>query len=180
MKSPLALALLTVFLVGCGPNSKPVASETKSVSETSEKNRIVEKGFSWVPPEGWTVKENPMATSMAMANYKIAVGEFKDGFGENINVVNEPASGSLQQYLEAATKALKGAAKDFKLGEGLTTESGLQVVSCEFVLGTIRERQFYVDLGDSKLVFTYAQLKDAPVGDARILPSIKSIRKEAR
>ena len=99
-RSTLALALCLSLAACSKPSSTaaPTASSptgTAAVAQADEPGRFHGKGFSYLPPQGWALKEIPGLTN------KVALATPADGFAPNLNVVDEEFGGSPDEYLEA-------------------------------------------------------------------------------
>jgi hypothetical protein len=77
----------------------------------AESRRNVEQigGFSFVPPEGWDVRTVPGL------KYKVVVGPVRDNLPANINIVDEPFKGSLDDYAKATVTAAQARFKKFRV-----------------------------------------------------------------
>lgn len=93
-------------------------------AQPEEGRRHTEKagGFSFVPPDGWTVREFP-----GLKN-KIVVGPARDGFAPNINVVEEAFPGTADAYIKATIPTLKQVFKEVRIEASgpFETKSGLK------------------------------------------------------
>jgi hypothetical protein len=100
------LIVLSALTLSCAI----VASPTRA----DEPTRYVESagGFSFVPPEGWVLRE------FRGAKYKVVIGPVTANFAANINVVGESFAGSLDAYVKTSittlTQAIKGAGSSSK------------------------------------------------------------------
>jgi hypothetical protein len=96
----LACALTAILAVSC----KKAAPQHQTAGD--EPSRYRAAGFSYVPPQGWEVRDFPGL------KYKIAAAAPADGFAPNLNVVDEAFAGSLDTYvslnLQNLAKALPG------------------------------------------------------------------------
>jgi len=116
-------------------------------------------GFSFCPPQGWTVRNLPGL------KYSIVAGPASKGFAPNINVVDETAGMSLTAYVDANKKMLSKAFKSYKeLGKReFKTTSGLKgtrLVIQSDQNGTLLRQAFYffAGTGDNKFVVTCSAL----------------------
>lgn len=100
------------------------AQESDRKTPATDENRHVEKdgGFSFVPPEGWTVREFPGQ------KYQIVFGPAENQFAANINVVEEPYRGTVDNYLKATKELLPKAIKKYQLikQEPFQTAAGIK------------------------------------------------------
>jgi hypothetical protein len=93
-------------------------------AETGKRHNEAAGGFSFCPPKGWTEREFPGF------KYKIFTGPVTESFAANINVVDEAASGSLEDYVKGNAQAISRAFKAFKkLSQSeFKTDSGVKGV----------------------------------------------------
>jgi hypothetical protein len=138
----ILLAVLPLFAADVGKRHKETAG-----------------GFSFCPPEGWTIQSFPGM------KYSIAAGPAANGFAPNINVVDETADVSLPAYVDASKKMLSKAFKDYKeLGKReFKTTAGLKGTSLIIQSnqnGTQLRQAFYffAGTGDKKFVVTCSSL----------------------
>ena len=100
----------------------PLVASGAWAAQPQEGRRHTEKagGFSFVVPEGWTVRDFPGL------KYKIVVGPARDGFAANMNVVDEAFRGSIDDYLKATLASMKQVFKDVQIEENgpFETKSG--------------------------------------------------------
>jgi hypothetical protein len=102
-----------------------------------------EGGFSYDPPTGWALKSIPGF------EYKFAVGPEVDGFSPNINVVEEPFSGSVDAYMVEAKKTLSqilGGNLSILSEEKFTTEDGLEGLRMVSVAGHSLDEKYFEGL----------------------------------
>ena len=87
------------------------AQEADRKEAATDESRHVEKdgGFSFVAPEGWTVREFPGQ------KYQIVFGPVENQFASNINVVEEAYTGTVDNYLKATKELLPKAIKKYRL-----------------------------------------------------------------
>ena len=93
--------------VGCGtffPQAKP-----KDEAQDARRQREPAGGFSYVPPEGWTVKDFPGL------KYKILHTTPVDQFAPNLNVMDENWQGTLEEYGKQNLASMKKLFPGFQL-----------------------------------------------------------------
>jgi hypothetical protein len=156
------------------------AEETQA---TGESGRLTEEegGFSFVPPEGWAIIEIPGL------KFRTAAGPSSDGFAPNINIVDEPFGGSLDEYSEINITTMEQVFEDFDLisEEDFETDDGERAVR---IAGenvqqgdTLRQTYYLFDAGDTKLVVTCSRLADAQEeADAACDESMETFQIEPR
>lgn len=204
----LTMVLLAAFLAACGSeptpdgqqaetapgkqSARPSPPETRAAEATSTESgasggseRIYEKegGFSYVPPERWRVREFPGL------EYKVAGGIRSDRFTPNINVVDVPYGGPLdEEFVEANIETMRRifhgfrivAWDDFRTDEG---EHGIRLVTEQRIAdGTkLRQTQYLFDGGSRKIVVTCSRLADKQQAvDAACDESMKTFRIESQ
>jgi hypothetical protein len=149
--SCVLLALLVAGSVARGWADQP--DEKKRHTETGG-------GFSFIPPDGWTVKEFPGL------KFKIAVGPAAAEFAPNINVVDEADDGKLDDYVKRNVAALQ---KVFKKGrlvkqEQFKTAAGLEsarvIFEHEQQGKLLRQTFYFFDKGKTKFVVTCTALAE--------------------
>ena len=128
-------------------------------ADVGKRHRETAGGFSFCPPQGWTLKSFPGM------KYSIAAGSPSNGFAPNINVVDEAAEMSLAAYVDANKKMLSKAFKSYKeVGKSeFKTNSGLKGTRLiiENDQGGTMLRQtfnFFSGTGDKKFVVTCSAL----------------------
>jgi|SRR6185503_10522830 hypothetical protein len=91
-------------------------------AEVGKRHREAAGGFSFCPPQGWTMQNIPGL------KYSIAAGPVANGFAPNINVVDEKAGLTLNDYVDTNKKLLAKSFKGYKeLGKSeFKTTSGLK------------------------------------------------------
>lgn len=103
----LSLVLITSLLAVCGSG---LDSFGGSDSDSSDDRHYEEDGgFSLVPPSGWELREFPGL------KYKIFTGTPVDGFAPNLNIVDEPFRGSLDEYVRSNIVTLERLLPDFEI-----------------------------------------------------------------
>lgn len=115
------LATIVIFL----PAAIPVmAQEAAEKPAPAEEKRHIDKdgGFSFVPPEGWAVREFPGL------KYKLVFAPAENQFAANINVVDEAYTGTVTDYIKATQDVLPKAIKKFRLikREEFQTTAGIK------------------------------------------------------
>jgi hypothetical protein len=130
-----------------------------SAADIGKRHKEAAGGFSFCPPQGWTVRALPGM------KYSIAAGPASKGFAPNINVVDETADVSLADYVDASKKMLSKAFKGYKeVGKReFKTTSGLKgtrLVIQSDQNGTLLKQTFYffAGTGDKKFVVTCSAL----------------------
>ncbi|MBN1977869.1 MAG: hypothetical protein JW918_10740 [Anaerolineae bacterium] len=119
-----------------------------------------EGGFSYVPPSGWQVVDAPGL------KYKVARGTPTGDFTPNLNVVDEPFSGSLDDFVTASLASFKEFLKDVRIvsQEDFVTdegERGVKVVIEDTQQDVELYQVFYIfDAGAKKIMVTYTRLAD--------------------
>ncbi|WP_165229996.1 DcrB-related protein [Aquisphaera insulae] len=149
--------LMLVCVVSVASSSPWAAAQ-----QADESRRLKDEAgkFSFVPPPKWTTRSFPGA------KYQIVHGPPKDGFAPNINVIDEPFGGSMEQYAKASLATLEKALPEFKLKEQreFKTKSGLQGVRLvsESAQNKMHLRQtFYLfGRGEKKYVVTCSALAE--------------------
>lgn len=118
--------------------------------------------FSFNPPEGWEFKDRPGMY------YEVAKAAPKDGFAQNITVVDVVFEGSIEEFLELAIpNMIKMLPSYIELDRRVfVSDSGLRAIkiSGTFNLGSDRFHQsiFVFEKGRAKFVVTASSLeKDA-------------------
>jgi hypothetical protein len=145
--------------------------------EDSRRHAESEGGFSFIAPAGWGIQDFPGL------KYKIAVGPAVMGFAPNINVVDEPFTGSLDSYVEESLATLRRVFTKFRLlkQDGFTTTDGLQgarMVVEDEQGGRMLRHSFYIfSQGETKLVVTCTA--PAESGD-ELAPTFEAIMKTFR
>jgi hypothetical protein len=130
--------------------------------DDEEARRHTEKagGFSFSPPANWTVREFPGL------KYKVVVGPVRASFASNINVVDEPFKGTLDDYVKANIGAMRMRFKKFKLedqGDFKTTSGlrGARLVTESEQGGRLLRQTFYIfGTADTKYVVTCSTLAE--------------------
>ncbi len=140
----------------------PLAGTGAAGADDAEARRHTEKagGFSFVPPENWTVRDFPGL------KYKVVVGPVRSAFASNINVVDEVYKGSLDAYEKASIAAMQARLEKFAIkdrGEFKTT-SGLKgarlVAQSEQGGRLLRQTFYFFGNGDKKYVATCSTVAD--------------------
>lgn len=129
-KAPsLGLASCAAFLCllsACSARAEGTRPESDQVGEkkaAAEGNRHTEAGhFSYVPPTDWTVRD------FAGMKFKICVGQPKNNFAPNLNVVDEAAAVEMADYRKATAADMPKILKEFKLLSDVDfkTDAGIQ------------------------------------------------------
>jgi hypothetical protein len=146
--------------------------------------RHVEKagGFSFVPPEDFTLKELPGM------KYKAAIGPPADGFAPNIVFVEEAHKGTLAEYVEANKKGLKMTFKNYKevLEKNIKTDGGAECAILRIQRDengkALRQTFYFLEASpERKIVATSSTLASGAAKWEPILEaSVKTFRLEKR
>ena len=186
----LILAFCVIMIAACGPSPEAIATQTPTaapqptdtpVPATSSPERHYEPsgGFSYIPPAGWE-----LATSSGIA-YKTVLGPQQDDFTANITIVDEPFSGSLEEYVSSSLENMKAFFPGFRLvgQEEFQPEegpAGVQMVTENVQSGRALRQTFYIfDAGAKKLVVTCTRLAETGEElDAMCAESVKTLRIE--
>lgn len=192
------LVLLTFLTIGCRrhdspentadkrqqtePSPKRGIENGKEAARAEERRRHTEAagGFSFIPPEGWQVRDFPGR------KFKIVVGPAAAGFAANINIVDESFDGSLEDYVKANLNALPKAFKKYRLlkQESFVTAVGLPgaraIVEDEQNNRLLRQAFYFFSKKNTKFTITCSALAEegdefAPVFEA----SMKTFRFDA-
>jgi len=122
-------------------------------ADVGKRHKETAGGFSYCPPEGWTIRTLPGM------KYSIVAGSASKGFAPNINVVDESAEMALAAYVDANKKILSKAFKGYKeLGKReFKTTSGLKGARLLIQSdqdGTLVRQAFYffAGTGDKKFI----------------------------
>jgi hypothetical protein len=180
------IAFLTVLVLcgaavaACGPTAAPLPSATPMAQPPASPTAIrqatpspeaaaryyePEGGFSYVPPAGWALVDG--SSSLA---YNVVRGPLQDGFQPNLNVVDEPFGGSLEEYVAASLENMRGFFNGFRLVSQDVFQpeegpAGASLVVENVQSGrALRQIFFFFDAGARKVVVTGTQL--AGVGNA--------------
>ena len=153
-RSSLSKSLILVAILLCAVPAR--------ADDSGEARRHVEPlgGFSFIPPDGWQVREFPGM------KYKIAHGRPVDGFAPNINVVDEPFPGSLDEYAKANLVAMAKAFKDFRVisqetFETTSGEPGVRIIYEATQNGLLLRQSFHCfGKDDMKFVVTCSTLAE--------------------
>lgn len=176
MNRKLILLSLIVLLAAVG-----VAQEARSNRYTEP-----EGGFSYVPPKGWVLRR------VAIGKYKFASSQPIDGFAPNINVIDEFAVASLDDYVNSQMQGLPKryeqlGLKNFKVlrqSKFVTNQklTGIKTVTQSTGNGKTIRQTFYFFEGknNKKFVVTCSVPEDAGESFDKIFDdSIKSFRTDA-
>jgi hypothetical protein len=144
--------LLTSLAVGCGHKA--------SDNNADDPRRHVEAtgGFSFVPPDGWDMRDVPGR------KFKAAVGPSAAAFAPNINIVDEQFNGSLDAYVKGNLADLRKAFRRFRLvqQDDFKTTAGEQsarlVIEYEQDGKLLRQTFYFFANGDTKFVVTCTTL----------------------
>jgi hypothetical protein len=182
----LFLAFCAVLATGCGASPEDVTPPTDTpapaATPTDDPDRHYEPagGFSYIPPEGWEIAEPSSGTA-----YKVARSQSGEDFAPNLTMVDEPFSGSLEEYVSLSIDnigqffdALQVIGRDpFELDEG---SSGVRVATENMQRGLALHQIFYFfDLGAKKLVVTCTRLAESGEDvDAACDASVRTFRFE--
>jgi hypothetical protein len=169
------LIVLSALTLSCAI----VASPTRA----DEPARYVESagGFSFVPPEGWVLRE------FRGAKYKVVIGPVTANFAANINVVGESFAGSLDAYVKTSittlTQAIKGARivkqDDLKTADGLAARR--LIVEDEQNGKELRQVIYFFGKGENKFVATCSAAREAgTTSDADFEKAMKTFRFEKK
>jgi hypothetical protein len=134
----------------------------QSLSELSKADRYYEEegGFSYIPPDGWTIKEVPGN------KYKFVFGPLTGNYSPNINFIPEDYSGSIDRYVDDSLKSLNQIFKDAKIISKTTfiTDSGNSgfkiIIDNKFNDLLLQQTLFLIDGGNKKFAITYSRLRD--------------------
>ncbi len=195
MRCWIWVVLLVLPIIGCrrhdssdipgdrrppaGPSPEQRIENGKEALNSDEGRRHTEAagGFSFIPPEGWKVRDFPGW------KFKVAVGPVAAGFASNINIVDESFDGSLEDYVKASLNALSKALKKYRLlnQDSFVTTAGLKgarlIVEDEQNNQLLRQTFYIFSKKNTKFTVTCSVLaeegdKFAPVFDA----SLKTFR----
>jgi hypothetical protein len=115
--------------------------------------------FSYIPPEGWSIRELPGL------KYKVAAGLNKNQFTANLSFVDEAFPGSLAQYVAQNETAMQKGFEAYKLLSKVPFDAanGLKgtkvVVTDKQGVRMLRQVFYFFDLGRSrKMVATCSML----------------------
>jgi hypothetical protein len=154
----IVVCVVSLALGGCG---KKDAGPARRLHEK-------EGGFSYDPPEGWKIVEFPGL------KYRISHRDPVGGFAANINVVDEVAPLSLEEYVDANVETMGNAFADMKLlgRTALETEDGepsVKLVTERHSEGALlRQTYYFFDGGRRKFVVTCT----APASDGASLDPV--------
>ena len=147
----------------------------------AERHSEKEGGFSFEVPEGWELR------SLPGFKYKFAVGPLENGFAPNINVVDEPFPGGLDEYVKINLENIQNVYKDFKIGrrEEFVTESGVPGVRVfadnNGLAKPIRQVLYFFDGGATKYVSACSSVAEAGEKyDSTFEAALKSFRLEEK
>jgi hypothetical protein len=97
--------------------------------------------FTYAFPSDWSIRDYPGM------KYKIAVGEVKDNFAQNINVVDEAFGGTMEEYVSATKGLLEQYFVEYKIlkEESFANDEGLNSwkIVVENLQQKIRVRQYF-------------------------------------
>lgn len=134
-------------------------------------------GFSFDPPQGWQEVQFPGL------KYKVSCGPTESEFAPNINVVDEPFSGTLTAYIDLNIENMKKMFTDFTIveREDFDTEDGLSATRLitENKQHSRRLRQTFCFFGNSarKYVVTCTVLAEGGKAmDGLFAESMKTFR----
>jgi len=127
-------------------------------------------GFSYVAPEGWTIKEFPGL------KFKMVAGPAADGFAPQVIFADESHQGTLDAFATASKEMLAKAFENFKLLKEEKLQSGKNnvvklVAECTQQGKSVRQTFYLCENGADKLVVTCTALaadavKHEPAFDA--------------
>ena len=144
-------------------------------------------GFSFCPPDGWTIEEQ------AGEKYKLMFGTVANGFRPNINIKEQTNGLTVAEYADLAQKLILSKENVEKLGatsmqavgrSAFVTTSGLPglkfIIQTEFKGLLIRSIQYYFELqGGRKVIVTCTGLvADKETLDPALDRSLKTFRME--
>ncbi len=116
--------IMAATLAAINTGTSVNAQDATGKEQPAEEKRHVEKegGYSFVPPEGWTVREFPGL------KYQLAIGPAENQFASNINVVDEVYMGTVENYIKATKELLPKAIKKYRVlkQEPFKTASGIK------------------------------------------------------
>lgn len=146
------------------PSKTPTFTPTSSPTVTPEPGRHYEEegGFSYNPPDSWTIGEIPGFV------YKAFSGLESEVTGANILALDEAFEGPLEGYVEANIITLESVFDPIEIIEQreFSTASGL--AGFKLVVDTVqqglslRQIMYFFDAGERKLLLVCSRLADAP------------------
>jgi hypothetical protein len=135
------------------------AAPTDGDDDEARRHREKDGGFSFVPPA------DRRAQNITGLKYKV-VGAVRERFACNINVVDEPFQGTVDEYVKANISALKERLAKFKVHEQgeFKTTSGLRgvrlVTESEQGRRLLRQTFYFFGTPDAKYVVTCSTLAE--------------------
>lgn len=144
------------------PPAPPAASQpTSEPASTDDPNRHFEPegGYSFVPPDGWSVQELPGL------KFKVAVGPASEEFAPNINFVDDAFAGTLEEYVQSNIVTMESIFQDLRILEisefvPNAGSAAVRVATENTQQGLLLRQVFYIfqAAGDSFLVGTCSRL----------------------
>ena len=167
----LALGLCVALMANCSPSPtptptpRPTATPAPTATPVDSPDRHYEPsgGFSYVPPSGWELVES------SSIQYKVAREPEAGDFAGNINVVDEPFSGSLDAYVTTSVENMSAyfeGLRQISQDEFQPTEGppGVRLVVENVQGGRILHQVFYF-FGASERKFVFACTRLAGAGE---------------
>jgi hypothetical protein len=189
--SLLVLSFCVVLTLACGlspeavttqaPTAAPRPTDTLAPATMSpDRHYEASGGFSYIPPAGWELVES------SRGEYKVVRGPEADGFAPNITIVDEPFSGSLEEYVSSSLENMGDfftelqliSQEEFDPDEG---PAGVRIVTENVQSGRALHQTYYLfDAGAKKLVITCTRLAGAGEEmDAACEAGVKTLRIES-
>jgi hypothetical protein len=139
-----------------------LAASQVGTARGGEEKRYTEAagGFSFVPPEGWNVRE------FGGLKYKIVHGPAAAGFAPNINVTDETYEGTVDAYAKANQATLQRVFKNFRLVkmENFQTAGKMQgvrmIIENDQMDKKLRQTFYFFAKGNRKYVITCSALAE--------------------
>jgi hypothetical protein len=172
----IVLILVAATAVGCRAKSAPGGTSAQQVDDT-RRHQEPAGGFSFVPPKDWQVRDFPGL------KYKVVAGPPAAGFASNINIIDESAKSSLDDYVKDSIVTLQKVLKKCRIlsQEAFKTSAGLKgarvVAEGEEGDRLLRFNGYFFAQGDMKFVVTCTALAD---GGAELDPVFEACLKTFR
>ena len=137
MSRSLFLCLMTLLACGCK-------------AEDPRRHFEKEGGFSFVPPEGWEMKSGDSL------KYKLATGPVSQGVPVNLQVVDRPFPGTVDDFVRSIVRPLSMTLPDANIVKRETFQAYKDLHGIKMVIevGEVRQSCYFFGKGPNKFMVT--------------------------